>query len=99
MLPGACHFDYLGWALGRCQPMYYSREMHYHHVIGYTVCLAYLWRTSSLLNNLLLKVCFGLSVGFRLCGIWQYQGREFNVGFALYILLSSTMGFIFVRSL
>ena len=71
---------------------HHSCEIHHHYAQRYTAHLTYVWRTSSLLNNLLPNVCFGLSVGCMLCQILLVWGRELNVGFALYILLSSTMG-------
>ena len=55
---------YLVGTAGRCQPMCHSCL-----VSNNSVSLAYPWRAPSLLNNLLPKVCFSLSVSCRLCGI------------------------------
>ena len=105
MLPGAYQFystgscrGIFGWAPGRCQPMCNPHEMHNYYAQRHSASLTYLWRASSLMK-VLLPISF--SVFLLVVGCVEfcwYQGREFSVGFALYILLN-TMGFIFVISL
>ena len=73
------------WAPGRHQPMCHPCKMQHYYVQRHKTSLMYPWRASSLLKVLLPKVCYGLSVGCRLCGILPVQGKEFHVGFALYI--------------
>ena len=82
VLPGAHHIDsagsfrsIFGWAPRRHQPTHHSCKMHHYYAQRYTTHSVYLWRTSSLLNNLLPKVCFSLSVGCRLCGILPVPGK------------------------
>ena len=45
-----------------------------NHAQRHTISAMYPWRASSLLKVLLPKVCFGLSVGCRLCGMLQVPG-------------------------
>ena len=91
-LPGACYFDsagscrgIFGLAPGRCQPLHNPHEMCNNYAQRHTINMTYPWRASLLLKVLLPEVCFSLSIGCRLCGIFWYQGRESSVGFALYI--------------
>ena len=87
VLPGACNFDsagsyrgIFGLVLGRCQPMHHSCKTCYHYAQGYTISPVYLCTTPSLLNILLPKVCFSLSVGCRLCGILHVWGEGIKHG-------------------
>ena len=63
----------------------HSCEIYYPYAQGYTISLAYPWRTPSLFNILLPKsvLVFLLVVGC--VGFCQYQGRELILGLTLYI--------------
>ena len=65
---------------------------------GHTISVTYPWRASALLKTFSPKsvLVFLLVVGC--VGFCQYQGWEFRVGFALYIIMG-IMGFVFVNSM
>ena len=81
-LPGTCHFDsagsfrgLFGWAHGRHQPLCNPYKTYNNYAQRHIISIMYPWRVSLLLKVLLPKVCFGLSVGCRLCGILLVPGK------------------------
>ena len=105
VLPGTCHIDsagscrgIFGWAPGRCQPLCDPHKTCNNHAQRYTIGVMYPWRASSLIKVLIPEDCFSLSVDYRSCGIFWYQGWESSVRFALYIV-KGFIAFAFVNSI
>ena len=79
---------------GRCEPLHYSCKMGYNYAQGHSVSPPHLSRASTLLKSSP-EICFGISVGCRLCGIfYQYRGWEVRVGYTVGIVWD----FVYVNS-